>query len=29
MKNLAQTDLVNIQWDQMLPSIIKVNQNLL
>lgn len=29
MKNLAQTDLMNMQWDQMLPLIIEVNQNLL
>lgn len=29
MKNLAQMDLVNIQWDQMLPFIIEVKQNLL
>lgn len=29
MKNLAQMDLMNMQWDQMLLLIIEVNQNLL
>lgn len=28
MKNLAKMDLMNMQWDQMLPLIIEVNQNL-
>lgn len=29
MKKLAQMDLMNMQWDQMLPLIIEVSQNLL